>query len=89
MKNETKITLEQWNVLSADGKEILKSWAMEHGYELDLVPGNATTFDPVCEYAALLTKTQLTEFLLEHKQKIAKNDHFSTLWNKLIKLKID
>ena len=58
-----KITLSQWNELTLYKKEVLRKWSIENGYGLDMVPGTSGSFDPICEYAALLTKTQLIKFL--------------------------
>ena len=76
MKNKNKITQSQWNELTGEEKEKLCSWAVNHGYELDMVPGASEDFDPTCQYAALLTVEQMILYLQEHKSKS------SSLFNK-------
>lgn len=87
MKKEDKITLSEWNELTKEQKEELRNWAVKHGYELDTVPGNSGTFDPICDYAALLTYNQIIVFLQEHKvlTKSKRQDNSKQLWEQLIK----
>jgi hypothetical protein len=85
MNSNSKITLAQWNDLSEEGKERLRNWAMQRGLELDLIPGPSGTFDPVCDYAALLTKEQMKTFLQEEKQKVSKTDDMKILWKHIKK----
>lgn len=68
MKN--KINLSEWDMLTAEEKERLRNWAVRQGYDLDIVPGSPGTFDPVCEYAALLTNEEMVIFLQRHNQKV-------------------
>lgn len=63
MKDENKITLAQWNQLSQDGKEKLKKWTLDYGYALDVIPNDSGSFDPACDYAALLTDKQLINII--------------------------
>lgn len=63
MGNNDAMTVSAWSELSEVDKEILRNWAVKQGYELELVPGKPGTFDPVCEYAALLTSEQMAEFI--------------------------
>ena len=93
MKREEKITLSEWNELTDEEKEQLRNWALKHSYELDLVPNNSGTFDPTCDYAALLTYEQILIFLQENiqekimhqkKTEITQED-CSLLWKHLVK----
>lgn len=87
MKNEDRITLSEWNTLTSGEKENLKNWAIQHGYELDLVPGSSGSFDPVCDYAALLKPDQMVVFLKERSQgfsQISKNQYsHKLLWERV------
>lgn len=86
MKN--KITLSEWDELKAEEKEQLRKWALQQGYELDLVPGSSGTFDPVCDYAALLTDEQMVIFLQQHNKKVVakseKQYNCKLLWEQII-----
>lgn len=88
MKNEDKITLSEWNELTSEEKEILRTWAVKHGFELDLVPNSSGTFDPTCDYAALLTHDQMIEYLQECNQKIPDSNNtegdYEVLWKSII-----
>jgi hypothetical protein len=86
MKNENKITLSEWDELTVKEKEQLRKWALQQGYELDLVPGSSGTFDPVCDYAALLTNEQMVMFLQQHNQKVNTKgqDNCKLLWKQII-----
>ena len=87
MNKEDKITLSEWNKLTNAQKEKLRVWVVKHGYELDLLPSSAGSFDPVCDYAALLTHEQMVEFLQEHNQKVftksKEQDNCKLLWKQL------
>lgn len=89
MENESKITLAEWDELTLEEKEGLRNWAIQHGYELDIVPGRSGSFDPVCEYAALLTCDQMVVFLHGHNQKVRTKskgkDKSTLLWGQVIK----
>lgn len=86
MYDQDKITLSQWNQLSSAKKEKLKIWALNHGYELDIIPSASGSFDPACDYAALLTREQLIEYMNQYEKKIDKNDRklCEILWNKIV-----
>ncbi|MDE2026734.1 MAG: hypothetical protein KGJ07_09685 [Patescibacteria group bacterium] len=83
MKNSNQISLEQWNELTENKKEILRKWAVQRGYELDLIPGSTGTFDPACEYAALLSQVQMIEFLKSRKISLSDNEGKNRLWKKV------
>lgn len=83
MKNSDQISLEQWNELTENEKEILRKWVVQRGYELDLVPGSSGTFDPVCEYAALLNQVQMIEFLKSRKIFLSDKEDKNRLWEKV------
>ena len=83
MKNSDQISLEQWNELTENEKEILRKWAVQRGYELDFVPGSSGTFDPVCEYAALLNQVQMIEFLKSRKIFLSDKEDKNRLWEKV------
>lgn len=83
MKNSDQISLGQWNELTENEKEILRKWAVQKGYELDLVPGSSGTFDPVCEYAVLFNKAQMMAFLKLHKIFQSDKESKNRLWDKV------
>ena len=83
MKNSDQISLDQWNELTENKKEILRKWAVQRGYELALVPGSSGTFDPVCEYAALLNQDQMIEFLKSRKIFLSDKEDKNRLWEKV------
>jgi hypothetical protein len=85
-KNEPKITLSQWHELSFEAKEKLKEWAIRHGFELDLTPGSSGSFDPSCEYAALLNTKQMGAFLHEHNKKVVEKADSNALWKSIVLL---
>lgn len=88
MKDKTRISLSQWNQLSHAGKEKLKMWSLNQGYELDLIPGISGSFDPSCDYAALLTDKQLIAYIHHNSNKIYKTDvkTLEALWSKILEL---
>lgn len=88
MNAEDKITLSQWNQLSQNGKEKLKRWAFDNNYELDIVPGDSGSFDPSCDYAALLTNKQIIIYINQNSKKTYKTDGWitETLWKKALGL---
>ena len=83
MKSNRQISLAQWNELTNHEKEILRNWAIKRGYELDVVPGSSGTFDPVCEYAIFLNKSQMIEFLKSCKISFANKENINKLWKKI------
>lgn len=83
MKNSDQISLDQWSELTENEKEILRKWIIQNNYELDLVPGSSGTFDPVCEYAALLNQVQMIEFLKSYKISLSDKDDKDRLWEKV------
>lgn len=90
MKKEDKITLSEWDELTGKGKEVLQTWAMERGYELDLIPSSSGTFDPACDYAALLTYDQMIEYMQEHNQDVpsasSTEKNCRLLWKRITRL---
>ena len=65
MKNQ-KISSTQWHELDEQEKEILRQWAVKHDLGLDIIEGHIKSFDPSCDYAALLDSTQMQKFLEEY-----------------------
>ena len=88
MKSQDKVTLAQWNQLSSEGKEKLRIWAVKNGYELDIIPSATENFDPACDYAALLTKKQLIEYISQSSKRINKIDTETgeELWRQVLSL---
>lgn len=90
MKNENKITLSEWSKLTSEEKEKLRNWAIKQGCELDIVPGTSGSFDPVCDYAALLNTHQMVTFLKGDNQKISTtgNNQYNPqqLWKQVLKI---
>lgn len=92
MKNKDKISLSEWNELTDEEKETLRTWALKHGYELDLVPNNSGTFDPTCDYATLVTTKQMLNYLRKHNlkvpssfhKKVNQNERYKVLWRIIV-----
>ncbi len=88
IKDDT-ITIEQWGKLSPEGKEKMKLWAMKNGFGLDTIPGPSGSFDPVCDYAALLSRPQMLEFIRQADASRAEQNAMSTasvLWHIVLDL---
>lgn len=85
MKSD-KITYDEWSQLSEEGKDVLKRWALIHGYGLETIPGPSGTFDPVCDYGALLTHDQMIEFIEEHKssRELDQTNTLAQLWKEVL-----
>ena len=66
MFEQNKLTIASWHELPDSEKEILRTWAVQHNFGLDIIPNTSGTFDPSCDYAALLTPEQMRIFLKEH-----------------------
>ena len=88
MKDKTSVNLSQWNQLSQSGKEKLKMWSLSQGYGLELIPGISGSFDPSCDYAALLTYEQLIKYIHQKGKRIVTSESKTckTLWNVVIDL---
>lgn len=85
MNTQEKITISQWNMLSKEGKEKLRIWAVNNGHELDVIPSTTESFDPACEYAALLSEIQLVVYITLAGESIDKRT-CKDLWNKVVNL---
>jgi hypothetical protein len=82
-----KITVDQWNQLPDEGKEKLRIWSVAQGYGLEIVPSATESFDPSCDYAALLDKAQLSEYINQFGIDISEKDRtLDALWEKVVSL---
>ena len=84
MFEQNKLSITSWHELHESEKELLRVWAVQHNFGLDIIPNSSGTFDPSCDYAALLTPAQIKIFLKEHGVDSEVDD--AELWNSIKKV---
>jgi hypothetical protein len=74
-----RMTLQHWHELQDEEQEYLRQWALRKGYGLEIVPSQNESFDPSCDYAALLTGAQLRLFLKEQSHESTNRESIEEL----------
>lgn len=76
---DKKIAVDTWHELNKQQKEILREWAVTKGIGLEIVQSQTAE---TCDYAVLLTSSQIHMFLNERGEMVLSDD-LDTLWSML------